>query len=270
MSDSSQSIWKPLFWLLFAALISVSLLYRHHSDQLRQTLAQERQALRSLDRSLNARESELAKATRALDAARTEISALETAHAEALASADGQTERARQGATAAMKQTPLAEPGEQRNSSLCEDAIEQASEQATDQVHAFYEDLIPLGARLTERGVRIDLRGDRMRFASGSATLPAEAAPTLDQIAAILLDHPDLQVLIQGHTDSAGSRELNLRLSQQRATTVRQALAERGVETARFRVQGLGSAVPVADNASAAGRQRNRRVELYLAREQNR
>jgi outer membrane protein OmpA-like peptidoglycan-associated protein len=235
VSDSSQSIWKPLFWLVCAALISVSLLYRHHSDQLRQTLAQERQALRSLARSLNARESELAKATRALDAARTEISALETAHAEALASANGpaQTE---------TPQRPL----------------------------AFYEDLMPLGARLTERGVRIDLRGDRMRFASGSATLPAEAAPTLDQIAAILLDHPDLQVLIQGHTDSAGPRELNLRLSQQRAAAVRQALTERGIETARFRVEGLGSAVPVADNTSAAGRQRNRRVELYLAREQNR
>ncbi|TAF94305.1 MAG: OmpA family protein, partial [Bacteroidetes bacterium] len=75
---------------------------------------------------------------------------------------------------------------------------------------------------------------------------------------------PDVLLDIEGHTDNTGSKALNQRLSQQRAETVKRYLTELGVDAKRMTAKGFGDAQPIADNASAEGRQQNRRVVLTL------
>ncbi|WP_420827318.1 OmpA family protein [Halochromatium salexigens] len=94
--------------------------------------------------------------------------------------------------------------------------------------------------------------------------LPTTNLPTLDRVAAWLEDRPELSVRIEGHTDSLGRPEINQPLSLQRAEAVRQALIERGLAAERVVAHGAGSTQPIADNATAAGRRQNRRVEIYL------
>jgi outer membrane protein OmpA-like peptidoglycan-associated protein len=143
---------------------------------------------------------------------------------------------------------------------------ERSEDETEDRVHAFYESLTGLDARLTKRGLMVNLTEQGLRFPSGSATLPDDAMPVIDEIAAVLKQRPQLSATIEGHTDSSGNAEINQRLSAQRASAVLDALVERGVDGSRFTTEGVGSADPVADNATAAGRERNRRVELYLQR----
>jgi outer membrane protein OmpA-like peptidoglycan-associated protein len=141
-----------------------------------------------------------------------------------------------------------------------------ALEQGADQAHAFYQRLAPLGAQLTARGLLVNLSGENIRFPSGGAELPDEAGPTLTEIAEILLQQTDLKVQIEGHTDSSGNPRINQQLSTQRANAVRDALIERGISADRLSVTGRGSEAPIADNDNPVGRERNRRVELYLLR----
>jgi outer membrane protein OmpA-like peptidoglycan-associated protein len=76
--------------------------------------------------------------------------------------------------------------------------------------------------------------------------------------------YPSIQVKVEGHTDSTGSYETNQKLSLARAVTVRDYLVAQGVEASHIGVEGLGPDQPVADNATAEGRARNRRVEIIL------
>jgi OOP family OmpA-OmpF porin len=100
-------------------------------------------------------------------------------------------------------------------------------------------------------------------FAVNSATLRPESTPTLDEIGTMMEEHPDLQLLIEGHTDSTGDDASNLALSQQRAEAVRDFLAEHyGIDPSRMETQGLGETEPIDDNDTPEGRQNNRRVEL--------
>jgi outer membrane protein OmpA-like peptidoglycan-associated protein len=75
---------------------------------------------------------------------------------------------------------------------------------------------------------------------------------------------PGLILKIEGHTDSQGSDEYNMTLSQQRAESVKQYLVQAGVKPEIITTQGLGETTPVADNSTAAGRQKNRRVEIVI------
>jgi outer membrane protein OmpA-like peptidoglycan-associated protein len=79
-----------------------------------------------------------------------------------------------------------------------------------------------------------------------------------------LKGQPDQNVVIEGHTDSVGSEEYNLGLSQRRAEAVRMALVERGVRAEHVRAIGKGETSPVASNANTGGRQQNRRVEIIF------
>ncbi|MEO0975395.1 MAG: OmpA family protein, partial [Pseudomonadota bacterium] len=100
-------------------------------------------------------------------------------------------------------------------------------------------------------------------FATGSATLRPESTPTLKDIARTLKRYGDLRLRIEGHTDDTGSREANESLSDARAEAVRQHLVDaHGIAPERLEAQGMGPTKPVADNATAEGRQQNRRVEL--------
>ncbi len=107
----------------------------------------------------------------------------------------------------------------------------------------------------------------QITFAPGSADIDGDSAVTLDKIAAVLRDCGSLRLEIGGHTDSQGRAELNDVLSQRRADAVREALLARRVLVGGFTTRGYGSTRPVGDNATAAGREANRRIEFLLRME---
>ena len=109
-----------------------------------------------------------------------------------------------------------------------------------------------------------NLLDERIEFASGSSTLPDEAKSRLNDIAGLLKDD-DRTIVITGHTDNHGDEAANQKLSLERAESVRAYLTGQGVPQARLQAAGAGSSVPVADNASAEGRQRNRRITFAVA-----
>ncbi|SFX47856.1 OmpA family protein [Marinospirillum alkaliphilum] len=122
--------------------------------------------------------------------------------------------------------------------------------------------LTALQAETTDRGIVLTL-GDVL-FASGSAELQPAADGNLDRLANFLRQHPERQVLIEGHTDSTGNKASNQQLSQRRADSVSRYLVRRGIAADRLSTRGVGEERPVASNASALGRQQNRRVEVII------
>lgn len=102
----------------------------------------------------------------------------------------------------------------------------------------------------------------RINFDTGKATIKPDSFATLDKIAKMMKEAPALKVRVEGHTDDTGQAGANLRLSLERATSVSEALIQRGVAPQRLAVAGFGQAQPLADNSSEQGRARNRRVEL--------
>ena len=99
-------------------------------------------------------------------------------------------------------------------------------------------------------------------FDTASATLKPESFAVVQEIAAMMQEHPGLRVRIEGHTDAQGDAASNQRLSEQRAAAVQTMLTGLGVAAGRLESAGLGSTRPVASNDTAAGRAQNRRVEL--------
>ena len=102
-----------------------------------------------------------------------------------------------------------------------------------------------------------------IQFDTGEATIKTESAETLQKIAALLQEHTDLRLLVEGHTDDEGGFETNMTLSKERAEAVRAYLVEKhGIAEERLKAMGLGSTQPAASNDTEAGRAENRRVEL--------
>ena len=105
---------------------------------------------------------------------------------------------------------------------------------------------------------------DGVTFDVASYTLKPTFRTTLDQVADSLIRYPNSLIDVYGHTDSTGSDAYNQTLSENRARTVANYLISRGVPAARIRSQGFGETMPVADNATEAGRTKNRRVEIKI------
>jgi OOP family OmpA-OmpF porin len=103
-----------------------------------------------------------------------------------------------------------------------------------------------------------------IEFESGKATLTDSGKAILDQMSVALLALKDKKVEVIGHTDNAGARASNLALSQARAEAVRGYVAAKGVKAELIAVSGEGPDRPVADNRSAEGRARNRRIEFKV------
>lgn len=118
-------------------------------------------------------------------------------------------------------------------------------------------------SRRDARGEVFTLAGDA--FASGQAQLTTGAAASIRALGTYLSAVPGGAVQVLGHTDSQGEDSANQALSERRAQQVRATLVEAGLARARVEAQGLGEGVPVADNATAAGRAKNRRVEIVVA-----
>ena len=104
-------------------------------------------------------------------------------------------------------------------------------------------------------------------FETNRFTLKPGARESMAKLAGILLAYPDLRLEVDGHTDSVGSDAYNQQLSEKRAASVRDYLAQQGIPISSVAVMGFGKTQPIASNATAAGRQQNRRVELVVSGE---
>ena len=115
-------------------------------------------------------------------------------------------------------------------------------------------DALAAKGRVATQGIYFDTGSDRIR---------PESTPTLKEIGAMLKDHPELKLTIEGHTDNVGSAASNQALSEKRAAAVRQFLIDSyQVDAARLEAKGLGQSKPAGSNDTPEGRQNNRRVEL--------
>ncbi len=120
--------------------------------------------------------------------------------------------------------------------------------------------------RVTLLGTAIVIRHELV-FAPGRAEIDPVSFPTLDDVAQVMADHPELDLLeVQGHTDDVGSPDGNRRLSRKRASEVRKYLIDKGVEKRRIIAKGYGPDVPIGDNATEEGRAMNRRVQFVIRR----
>lgn len=118
---------------------------------------------------------------------------------------------------------------------------------------------------VTREGALLSLRlPAQFAFAVGSADLVSEAAAILADVGKVLADFRASLVVVMGHTDSTGAAAVNQALSEQRAVAVARQLELQGVAQDRLMAIGYGSDRPIGDNATAVGRERNRRVELRI------
>jgi outer membrane protein OmpA-like peptidoglycan-associated protein len=135
----------------------------------------------------------------------------------------------------------------------------QLRQQLLDQFNAI------LQTRDTARGLIVNMSD--VLFDTARYTLKPGAREKLAKVSGIILGHPGLKIAVEGHTDSVGGDEYNMKLSENRAGAVRDFLVGQGVPASAVTSQGFGKTLPVADNSTAAGRQQNRRVELVVSGE---
>ncbi|KGT47420.1 MULTISPECIES: OmpA family protein [Acinetobacter] len=101
-------------------------------------------------------------------------------------------------------------------------------------------------------------------FDTNKSNIKPNFYDTLNKVAQVLTEDNKSGIVVTGYTDSTGNDSINLPLSQARAQSVASYLASKGISTSRINAQGLGSANPIADNSTAAGREQNRRVEIAV------
>jgi len=131
------------------------------------------------------------------------------------------------------------------------------------EVRRLQRQVADLQARETQRGWILTLGSDLL-FDLGQAKLKPGGRHAIANLARFMRDYPERGIVIEGFTDSSGTPQVNQRLSERRATAVRDALVRGGIEPNRIVARGLGAAYPVASNDDPGGRQLNRRVEIIL------
>jgi outer membrane protein OmpA-like peptidoglycan-associated protein len=117
---------------------------------------------------------------------------------------------------------------------------------------------------VTEGGIFIVLGENSINFDVAKSTLTPAAKVNLDKLVKTFKDYPDTNLGIYGHTDSRGKLDFNMKLAQDRANSVKAYLVSQGVAENRFYTKGIGPAEPIADNETAEGRAKNRRVEFTI------
>jgi outer membrane protein OmpA-like peptidoglycan-associated protein len=113
-------------------------------------------------------------------------------------------------------------------------------------------------------GIQLVLNENAVRFDTNKSSLTAAAKANLDKLVPVFTEYPDTDITIFGYTDITGPADYNLKLSKQRAASVRNYIAGKGIGSARFHVTGLGIADPIASNETVEGRSQNRRVEFAI------
>lgn len=212
-------------------------------------------------------ESTVGELTASLDGTKQALAGVESELASAKdAAAQAQRAHEQQIGEAQGKLAQLAGNLEQTQQKAEQDlaASQREGEEAISYVRGVYTEFLKLGGQSTEQGTLLNLAEEDLRFRISKADLPEGDIPSLDSIAEFLNKHPKLTIRIEGHTDSKGREETNLELSQARADAVNQALVDRGVTAERMSSSGIGAERPIADNATSAGRGKNRRVEIYV------
>lgn len=122
------------------------------------------------------------------------------------------------------------------------------------------------GVSVTRQGDSIILNmPNSVTFDTNSSQVKAAGANTLSGVAMVLKEYEKTRVNVVGHTDSSGGRDLNMRLSQERADSVGSNLITQGVDASRISMSGVGPDQPVASNSTAAGKAQNRRVTITLS-----
>jgi outer membrane protein OmpA-like peptidoglycan-associated protein len=192
------------------------------------------------------------------------------AEADALAQAKADAEAAAARAKAEADEREAKANAEAAAAMAKEEAARAEAEQARQAAEALRAQLLEqfnriLDTRDTPRGLVVNMAD--VLFDTAKFDLRPAAREKLARLAGIVLAHPGLNLAIEGHTDSTGSDEFNQKLSEQRAGAVRSYLIEQGLAEANLTAAGFGKSMPVADNATAAGRQQNRRVEIIVSGE---
>jgi outer membrane protein OmpA-like peptidoglycan-associated protein len=117
-------------------------------------------------------------------------------------------------------------------------------------------------------GIRLVLKEDAVRFNVNKSSLTDQARANLDKLVPVFKEYPDTNIDIFGYTDITGTAEYNLKLSRERAETVKNYLATKGLLAARMKTTGYGIADPIASNDTEEGRSQNRRVEFAITANQ--
>lgn len=138
----------------------------------------------------------------------------------------------------------------------------QEAELALEEAQSLRRKLNSIATEKTDKGLMMTL-GDFV-FASGKSTIKQEAIDNFSKVVAFINTYPNNKVRIEGHTDSSGSNELNLQLSQQRADAVKLLLVKNGIAAKMINAVGMGEELPVAENTTKAGKAKNRRVEIII------
>lgn len=113
-------------------------------------------------------------------------------------------------------------------------------------------------------GIKITLNESIVNFGFDSSDLTAATKENLDRLRTVLVNNPDTNINIYGHTDSKGSDDYNMKLSERRANAVKSYLISRGIASSRIFAKGEGEGMPKASNDTDAGRAENRRVEFAI------
>ncbi len=234
-------------------------------DYCQRSIALSAEALQVTTRSKEAEavEAEIARRTAEMEALTARASEAEAASAEAL------RERQEAEAAVATAQRQLsaieAERLELQGSvtALQEEAatLAREKEDLSDRLQGALSEVADTQA--TARGMVVSLPD--ILFDTNEATLKTDAKIVIAKLAGILLIMPELNLRVEGHTDSTGSAEYNQSLSEKRAASVRDFLAGQGINSLRMVSIGYGMTRPVGDNATSQGRAKNRRVEIVIA-----
>jgi outer membrane protein OmpA-like peptidoglycan-associated protein len=214
---------------------------------------------------------------------RDEAAATAAAEASAKAKAEADAEAKRQAELTAAKEAQMkaeadADAARQQAAAAAQQAALQAKEQAArDEAARAQAQTAALRAQLlkqlndvlqttdTPRGLVVNMAD--VLFETNRYALSSDAQLKLAKLSGIIQAHPGLNLAIEGYTDTTGTPDYNLKLSQQRADAVRDFLVGQGLSADTISSKGLGQADPVADNSTAAGRKLNRRVEIIVSGE---
>ena len=241
-----------------ARLITYKRMEEEQQAQQRAATAQAQADAQAADAQRAAAEQAQREAQAAAAQAAEDKAAADAARAAALQQqqqSQAEAERARQAAAQADAERQQAEAQRQQ----AEGEKAQLRERLRQQLNAILE------TRESARGLIVNIND--VLFDFNKYTLKPGAREKMAKVSGILLAYPGLKLQLEGHTDSVGGDEYNLKLSQQRADAVRDFLAEQGVPVVSITSLGLGKSGPVASNDTAAGRQQNRRVELVVSGE---
>jgi outer membrane protein OmpA-like peptidoglycan-associated protein len=216
----------------------------------------------------DAAKAQLAKAQAESDTAKARREAADAEYQTAQARSDMADSRASSASALAAAQADA------EQSRLAAQQAEQSAQQRAQQAEA---DKAALRARLSEQLNSILQTRDSARglivsmsdvlFDTGKYSLKSGAREKLAKVAGILLAYPGLNIEVGGYTDNVGGDAMNQKLSENRATSVRDYLVQQGVATNSVTTKGFGNSSPVASNNNSAGRQQNRRVELLVSGE---